>query len=129
MPASSGAVRELPGIMIAGRRSGTRCSVCTGATTRDQSAHHLCGGSLPADPREYLTAAVHHIETRVLRRPQTLDGIAHRLRPELAGYLDEAMSYLVDAGAVTFDGGKFTRVASRHRRRPQPEQLDLFELT
>jgi hypothetical protein len=106
-----------------------RCCVCTGATTRGQTAHHLCGGSLPADPREYLTAAVHHIETRVLCRPRTLDEIAWRLRPELAGYLDEAMSYLADAGAVTFDGGKFARVAPRHRRRPRSIQLGLFELT
>jgi hypothetical protein len=111
-------------------KAAPRCSVCTGATTRGQSAHHLCGGSLPADPGEYLIAAVHHIVTRVLRRPRTLDEIAFRLRPELAGCLDEAMSHLVDVGAVTFDGHEFTRVAPRRRRRrPAPVQLDLFAST
>jgi hypothetical protein len=102
------------------------CCICSGAVTRGQSAHHVCGGVLPADPREYLIAAVDHIETRVLRRPRPLEEIAWRLRPELIGCLDEAMNWLLDAGAVTFDGSKYTLVASRRRRRPKPKQLDLF---
>jgi hypothetical protein len=109
--------------------AGTRCCICTGATTRGQSAHHICGGSLPTDPREYVIAAALHIETRVLRRrPLSLDEIAWRLRPELVGHLDQAMALLQEAGRLSYDGHRFAHARPRrpHESR-RSSQLDLFE--
>jgi hypothetical protein len=82
---------------------------------------------LPADPSEYVIAAAHHIETRVLRRRSLpLDEIAFRLRPELIPALDHALALLQEAGRLSHDGRRYTLAHPRRPRARRVDQLDLF---
>jgi len=106
----------------------TSCCVCTGATTRGQTAHHICGGSIPTSPHENVVAAAHHIGTRVLAHQSlSYDEIAWRLRPELVGALDAALTLLLEGDRIRRDGELYTLTRPRRTRASRrPEQLDLF---